>query len=159
MAIRKIITEGEDILRKHCRPVGEVTPHIKLTLEDMVETMRAAGGVGLAAPQIGVMRRMFVAEPEPGKVYYMVDPEITNKEGCIAAEEGCLSVPGLVGTVERPEIINIKAIGLDGEQQTFELHEFEARVMCHECDHLDGILYTDKAENVHAPGQDSEDTE
>ena len=105
MALRNIIEEGDPILRKRSRKVEEVNDRIRMILDDMVETMREAEGVGLAAPQVGILRRMFVAEPEPGKVYYMINPEITDKEGAQKSNEGCLSVPGYMGIVERPEKI------------------------------------------------------
>lgn len=149
MALRNIVEEGDPILRKHARPVQEVTPRIREMLEDMLETLRANNGVGLAGPQIGVLRRIFVAEPEPDEVYYMVNPEILEKEGSEIGEEGCLSVPGYYGVVERPEHIRIRALDLDGNEQEYEFEGFAARVMCHEYDHLDGILYTDKATEVH----------
>ena len=141
MALRNIVVEGDPILRKRCREVEEVNDRIRMVLDDMVETMREAGGVGLAAPQIGMMRRMFVAEPEEGKVYYMVNPEILQAEGSQTGEEGCLSVPGYQGTVERPERIRIKALDREGRMQEYELEGFGAVVMCHEFDHLEGILY------------------
>jgi len=107
-------------------------------------------GVGLAAPQIGIMRRMFVAEPEPGgKIYHFVNPEITMREGCVEGEEGCLSVPGYFGVVDRPEKITIKGLDRDGNPQEYTFEGFEARVMCHEYDHLDGILYKDKAKEMY----------
>ena len=151
MAIRNIILEGDPMLRKKSKPVREVTDHIRETLEDMVETMRQANGVGLAAPQVGVMRRMFVAEPVPDEVYYMVNPEILEQDGSQTGEEGCLSVPDLEGVVERPQHIKIKALGLDGKEQEFDFEDFHARVMCHEYDHLEGILYTDKAIETYDP--------
>ena len=145
MALRNIVTEGDPILRKVCRPVGEVTPRIQMILDDMVETMRDANGVGLAAPQIGIMRRMFVAEPEPERVYIFVDPEIITAEGEQEGNEGCLSVPGYVGTVKRPEKIVIKGKDRYGKEKEYTFEGFEAVVMCHEFDHLEGVLYTDKA--------------
>lgn len=148
MAIRNVVTEGDEILRKKCREVTEVTDRIRLTMEDMLETMRDQYGVGIAGPQVGVMRRMFVAEPEPGRVYYMINPVMLEQSGSQTGDEGCLSVPGLVGTVERPDAIKIQALDLNGELQVYEFHDFDARVMCHEYDHLDGILYIDKAENI-----------
>lgn len=147
MALRNVVTEGDPILRKHCREVGEVTDRVRMQLNDMLETMRHEFGVGLAAPQVGIMRRMFVAEPEPGRVYFMINPVIIETEGSQVEDEGCLSVPGYVGTVERPQKIKIKALDLDGNEQTYEFEDFDARVMCHENDHLDGILYRDKATN------------
>ena len=159
MAIRNVVTEGDDILRKKCREVKEVTPHIVETMNDMLETMRSQNGVGIAGPQVGVMRRMFIAEPELGDVYYMINPEILEKSGSEVASEGCLSVPGLIGDVERPTHIKIKALDLEGNEQVYEFNDFHARVMCHEYDHLDGILYIDKAENIREPLDDFDDEE
>lgn len=156
MAIRHVVKEGDAILRKHCREITEITDRIRTTMEDMLETMRQEQGVGIAGPQVGVMRRMFVAEPAPGEVYFMVNPEILEKEGSQTGEEGCLSVPGLVGTVERPQKIRMRAQDLDGNWQEYEFEDFHARVMCHEYDHLDGILYTDKATDIHEPVMEEE---
>ncbi len=149
MALRNIVTEGDAILRKKCRPVDEVNDRIRMILDDMVETMREANGVGLAAPQIGMMRRMFVAEPEPGEVYFFVNPEITEKHGTQESSEGCLSVPGYSGLVDRPEKITIKGLDRDGNHQEYTFEGFKAVVMCHEYDHLDGILYIDKAKEMY----------
>lgn len=154
MALRNVVTEGDEILRKHCREVTEVNDRIKTTMEDMLETMRSQCGVGIAGPQVGVLRRMFVAEPEPGRVYYMINPVIVEQSGSQLDDEGCLSVPGLIGTVERPEYIKIEALDMEGKKQTYEFHGFDARVMCHEYDHLDGILYIDKATNIREAGED-----
>ncbi len=157
MAIRNVVKEGDPILRKKCREITEVNDHIRMTMEDMLDTMRAEMGVGIAGPQVGVMRRMFVAEPEPDRVYFMINPEITEKEGTQTGDEACLSVPGLCGTVERPEKIKITALDLDGNRQEYEFEGFDAVVMCHEYDHLDGILYTDKATNIRNPQDDEEE--
>lgn len=157
MALRNIVTEGDPILRKQCRPVGEVTDRIKMILDDMVETMRDADGVGLAAPQVGIMRRMFVAEPSPERVFCFVDPEIVTVEGEQESEEGCLSVPGMAGTVIRPEKIRIKGLDRYGKMQDYKFEGFDAIVMCHEFDHLEGILYIDKAENVHELTEEPEE--
>ena len=159
MAIRNIVTEGDEILRKHCREVTEVNERIKTTMEDMLETIRAEMGVGIAAPQVGIMRRMFIAEPEPGRVYYMINPEILEQSGSQTGDEGCLSVPGMIGTVERPDYIKIRALDINGAEQVYEFSGFDARVMCHEYDHLDGILYIDKAENIREAYDDFEDFE
>ena len=159
MSIRNIVTEGDEILRKKCREITEVTDRIRMTMEDMLETMHSENGVGIAAPQVGVMRRMFIAEPEPGRIYYMINPEILEMEGSQYGAEGCLSVPGLVGDVERPERIKIKALDLDGNEQVYDFEGFDAVVMCHENDHLDGILYIDKAVNVRVPEEPEEDDE
>ena len=157
MAIRNIILEGDPMLRKKSKPVREVNDHVREILGDMVETMREHNGVGLAAPQVGVMRRMFVAEPVPDEVYYLINPEMLEQDGSQVGEEGCLSVPDLEGVVERPSHVKIKAIDLDGNEQTYDFEEFHARVMCHEYDHLEGILYTDKATEVYDPQEKYEE--
>lgn len=149
MATRKIRVDGDEILRKICRPVGNVSDRIRETLADMLETMEEENGVGIAAPQIGIMRRMFIAKPyEDEAPYYMIDPEILSQEGETYDREGCLSVPGMIGTVKRPQKIVIEATNLDGERGTYTFEDFEARVMCHENDHLNGVLYTDIATDV-----------
>ncbi len=159
MAIRNVVLEGDEILRKKCREVTEVTDRIRMTMEDMLETMRSEYGVGIAAPQVGIMRRMFVAEPEPGRVYYMINPVILEQSGADPGDEGCLSVPGKIGTVTRPDYIKIEALDLSGDKQTYEFHDFDARVMCHEYDHLDGILYIDKAVNIRDADEDYQEIE
>ena len=110
--------------------------------------LAGAMGVGLAAPQIGMMRRMFVAEPEEGEIYCFVNPEIVYVDGEQECVEGCLSVPGYQGVVIRPEKIRIKGLDYNGEEQEYEFEGFHANVMCHEFDHLEGVLYIDKANNV-----------
>jgi len=149
MALRNIVVEGDPVLRKVCRPVDKVDDRIRMILDDMIDTMHEAMGVGLAAPQIGMMRRMFVAEPEEGEIYCFVNPEIIETEGEQECIEGCLSVPGYQGTVIRPEKIRIRGLDYNGEEQEYEFEGFHANVMCHEFDHLDGILYVDKADNVY----------
>ena len=156
MAIRNITVRGDEILTKKCKPVKEITPHIKEVMEDMVETMTNADGVGIAAPQIGIMKRFFIAMPHVDsedeelrdKIYYMINPEITYKEGTQDSSEGCLSVPGYMGLVERPQKIKIKAQDLDGVEHEYEFEDFAATVFCHEYDHLDGILYPDVAKEM-----------
>ena len=148
MAIRNIIIEGDPMLRKKSKPVREVNDHIREIMNDMVETMRDHSGVGLAAPQVGIMRRMFVAEPVPDEVYYMINPEMTEQDGTQSGEEGCLSIPDLEGIVERPQHIRIKALDMNGDEQEYEFEGFEATVFCHEYDHLDGILYPDIAKEM-----------
>ena len=157
MALRKVVVRGDEILSKRCREVSEITDRIRETLDDMVDTMREERGVGLAAPQVGVMRRMFVAEPEPGRVYYMINPEIYFEDGSEEEYEGCLSVPGLIGIVERPQKIKIRALDRDGVEQDYEFEGFDARVMCHESDHLDGVLYTDKAYDIRSAEPQSDE--
>ncbi len=162
MALRNVVTEGDPILRKKSREISEITERIKTTLEDMRETMESKGGVGIAGPQVGVMRRMFVAKPypddKPEELYYMINPEIYEVEGEQEGEEGCLSVPGMQGKVVRPQKIKIKAQDLNGDWQDYEFEDFAARVMCHEYDHLEGVLYTDKAIEVYeAKASDEEE--
>ena len=159
MALRNIVTEGDEILRKKCREVTEITDRIKETMEDMLETMRHQMGVGIAGPQVGVMRRMFVAEPEPGRVYFMINPVILEQSGSQTDDEGCLSVPGMIGKVESPDYIKIEALDLDGNKQLYEFNGFDARVMCHEYDHLDGILYIDKATDIRDAFEEEDEEE
>lgn len=153
MALRNVVVEGDQILRKKSREITEITDRIKTTLEDMLETMEDKGGVGIAGPQVGVMRRMFVAKPypeeSPEEIYFMINPEIYEMEGEQEGEEGCLSVPGVQGTVVRPQKIKMKAQDMDGNWHDYEFEDFAARVMCHEYDHLEGILYTDKATEIY----------
>jgi len=156
MAIRNITIRGDEILSKKCKPVKEITPHIRQVMEDMVETMKNADGVGIAAPQVGIMKRFFIAMPhvdsedeaEREKIYYMINPEITYREGTQESSEGCLSVPGYMGLVDRPQKIRIKAQDLDGKEHEYEFEDFAATVFCHEYDHLDGILYPDVAKEM-----------
>ncbi len=148
MALRNIVTEGDPILRKRCREVTEINDRIRTILDDMLETMRMEHGVGIAAPQVGIMRRMFIIEPEEGKVIEMINPEITEQSGTQSDDEGCLSVPGLIGTVERPYSIKIKGLNRFGEEVEYESEGFEATVFCHEYDHLEGTLFVDKATNI-----------
>ena len=151
MAIRNISVRGDEILSKVCKPVKEITPHIKEVMDDMIETMNKADGVGIAAPQIGIMKRFFIAMPFAdledeelkNKIYYVINPEITLKEGLQESIEGCLSVPGYMGVVDRPEKIRIKYTDIDGAEHEDEFTGFAATVFCHEYDHLDGILYPD----------------
>lgn len=156
MALRYIRERGDEVLAKKCKPVKEVNPRIIEILEDMVDTMIDADGVGLAAPQIGIIKRMFVARPHVdeddeeklNKIYFMINPEITYTEGTQESSEGCLSVPGYMGLVERPQKIKITATDIDGKRRDYEFEDFEATVFCHEMDHLDGVLYSDKAEDM-----------
>lgn len=128
--------------------MDKVDDRIRGILEDMLETLHDTGGVGIAAPQVGIMRRMFIAEPEPGEVYYMINPEILEMSGSEEAEEGCLSVPGYAGLVERATYVKIKALDIDGSERILETEGWAARVIQHENDHLDGILYIDKAKDI-----------
>ena len=163
MALRNVVTEGDEVLRKHCREVKEVTPRIRQTLNDMLETMRSSMGVGIAAPQVGIMRRMFVAQPDPeddDTVYFMINPVMLEmSEEKELGVEGCLSVPDMVGDVERSVWIKMEATNLEGERKVYDFEGFDARVMQHEYDHLDGILYTDKCVNFREAEFADEDEE
>ena len=145
MALRKIRIQGDSVLTKVCRPVEKMTPRIKTLIEDMLDTMYDADGVGLAAPQVGVLRRVVVIDVGEGPIV-MVNPEIIESDGSQTGEEGCLSLPGKSGTVTRPNYVKVRA--LDRDMQPFELEgtELLARCICHECDHLDGHMYTEKVE-------------
>ena len=142
LQIRKI---GDDVLRKVCRPVDEITPRILTLLDDMVETMRAADGCGLAAPQVGVLRRVVVIETEPGQVYELINPKIIATAGEQEAVEGCLSVPGRSGVTRRPKYVTVRALNRQGETVEISGADLLARAICHELDHLDGKLYVDCA--------------
>lgn len=145
MAKRKIITDKDPTLRQISRPVERVTPRIKQLLDDMLETMRAADGVGLAAPQVGVLRRLVVVEVEEGKPIFLINPEIVYEAGEQEGAEGCLSIPGRSGVVRRPMKVTVRALGYDGEKVEITGEGLLARAFCHEIDHLDGKLYTDIA--------------
>ena len=142
LQIRKV---GDEALRKVCRPVDTITPRVLTLLDDMVETMRAANGVGLAAPQVGILRRIVVIEVEPGEVYELINPKIIAYSGEQDGQEGCLSVPGQWGMVKRPMHVTVRALNRKGEEFEVTGHELLARCFCHELDHLDGTLYIDKA--------------
>lgn len=143
MAIRNIIEEPNDILRKVCKPVAEITPHIKTLIEDMKETMDAADGLGLAAPQVGVLRQVVVIREGEDGHRVLVNPEILSTFGEQTGEEGCLSVPGRAGIVTRPMRVVVRALDENGESRTFTVDGLTARCVCHECDHLKGQLYID----------------
>ena len=145
LQIRKL---GDEVLRKTCRPVDEITPRILTLLDDMVETMRAADGCGLAAPQVGILRRIVVVEVEPGEVYELINPKIIAYSGEQTGQEGCLSVPGEHGIVTRPQNVTVRALNRHGETVEITGHDLLARCFCHELDHLDGTLYIDKATSM-----------
>lgn len=148
MAKLKIRKVGDEVLRKVCRPVEEITPRILTLLDDMTETMRAADGVGLAAPQVGVLRRVVVIETEPGEVIELINPKIVVTAGEQVGAEGCLSVPGRSGVVKRPKYVTVRALDRNGEQIEISGSDLLARAFCHELDHLDGHLYIDRAERM-----------
>ena len=145
MAKLNIVKVGDDVLRKTCRPVIQITPRIKTLLDDMIETLHDADGVGLAAPQVGVLRRICVVECEPGKLYEMINPEIIAEEGEQEELEGCLSVPGRWGYTKRPMKVTVRATDRDGKEYTVTGEGLTARAFCHEIDHLNGVIFTDCA--------------
>ncbi len=143
MATLKIVKFGDPTLRKVCRPVDEITPRIVTLLDDMIETMRRANGCGLAAPQVGVLRRIAVIEVEEGTVYELINPKIIAFAGEQTESEGCLSNPGEYGWTKRPKAVTVRAMNRHGEEYELSGTDLLARAICHECDHLDGKLYTD----------------
>lgn len=149
MAMRNVVIEGDPLLRKISRPVEEITPRILTLLDDLAETMYFEDrGIGIAAPQVGVLRRVFVVDvgDEHGKLEF-INPEITYQEGTQVYCEGCLSVPGKNADVERPAKIRVKALDRNGKEFELEAEGLLAVCICHETDHLNGILFTDKAIN------------
>lgn len=158
MAILNILTSEDETLRKTCRPVDKITPRILTLLDDMKETMYLANGVGLAAPQVGVLRRIVVIDVGDGPIE-LINPEIVATEGTQTDREGCLSVPDECGIVTRPNIVTVKAIDRNGEPFEMRGEELLARAFCHEIDHLDGKLYTDIAERMLTPEEMEEDDE
>ena len=142
MAIREIVLDGDPILRKVCKPVTKVDDYVCRLLDDMLETMRKAEGVGLAAPQVGVLRRVVVVEVE-NQVFELINPVIVETRGEVTDIEGCLSLPGRAGMVPRPEVVTVEAEGRDGKKHRYTGQGLLARAFCHELDHLDGRIYTD----------------
>jgi peptide deformylase len=147
MALRQIRVVGDDILRKVSKPVKNINFTTKILLDDMLDTLRDKNGVGLAAPQVGVLKRIVLVEFED-KLYELINPEIIKAEGTQRCDEACLSVPGRQGAIDRPTHVVIRAQNREGETYTVEGKDFLASVLSHEMDHLDGILYLDKALTV-----------
>ena len=143
MAKLKIVKFGDPMLRKVSRPVTEITPRIITLLDDMIETMRAADGCGLAAVQVGVLRRIAVIEVEEGNVIELINPKIIAFAGEQQEQEGCLSNPGEYGITKRPKAVTVRAMNRHGEEFEVSGSDLLARAICHECDHLDGKLFTD----------------
>ena len=150
MAIRNIRTLGDEILRKEAKEITEMTPRIQELIDDMFETMYEANGVGLAAPQVGILKRIFVVDcgDEEGNSvpYVFINPEIIDREGVQTGYEGCLSVPGKSGMVPRAQKVKVKAFNENMEEFEMEAEGLLARCILHENDHLDGIVYVDKVE-------------
>ncbi len=145
MAIRNVRTDGNPVLREICKKVPEVSDSIRKILDDMMETMYEKDGVGLAAPQIGIPKRMVVIDDRDGHVFKLVNPVIVKSEGEQLSQEGCLSVPGYRGRCKRPMKVTVQALNELGKEIVFDAEGFLAVICCHEIDHLDGILYKDKA--------------
>ena len=157
MAIRKIRTMGDKILTKKCRQVEEVTPRIRQLVEDMLDTMYDACGVGLAAPQVGILKRIVVIDVGEGPLV-LINPVITQTSGEQTGEEGCLSLPGKSGVVTRPNLVTVKAWNENMEEITVTGEGLLARAICHECDHQEGIMYVEHVEGeIHDVEYDSEE--
>ena len=145
MALRTIRVQGDPVLEKICKPVKELTPRTKELIEDMLDTMYEANGVGLAGPQVGVLKRIVVIDIGEGPVV-MINPVILEKSGEQTGDEGCLSLPGKAGTVTRPNYVKARAFDENMEEYEIEGTELMARAICHELDHLDGHMYTEIVE-------------
>lgn len=147
MALRNLRYEGDEILRKKSREINVVDDKIRTLLNDLVDTMYENDGVGLAAPQVGILKRAVVIDVEDGNVYKMVNPKITKKSGEQVGQEGCLSVPETKGVVRRPMKVTVEYTDENGNDVTLDAEELLARAICHEVDHLDGILFVDRVKN------------
>ena len=145
MALRTIRLQGDPVLSKKCRDIREVTPKIRQLIGDMIDTMYEANGVGLAGPQVGVLRRVVVIDIGEGPVV-MINPDLLETSGEQTGDEGCLSLPGKAAVVTRPEYVRAKAWNADMEEYEIEGTGLMARAICHELDHLEGHMYTEKAE-------------
>ncbi|AYA99132.1 peptide deformylase [Lachnoanaerobaculum umeaense] len=146
MAIRAIRVMGDGVLNKKCKEVKSVNDRTQVLIDDMIDTMREANGVGLAAPQVGVLKRIVVIEIEPENIYVLINPVILEQDGEQEGYEGCLSVPGKSGIVKRPNHVVVKAFDRDMNEYTLEGEGLMARAICHECAHLEGELYVDLVE-------------
>ena len=150
MAIRNIVKDGDPVLTKKCRPVEKFDKKLAILLDDMAETMHKANGVGLAAPQVGLLRRVAVVDIGEG-VIELVNPKIIAFSGEQEGLEGCLSLPGEWGITKRPEYVKVKALDRNGEEFTIEGRELLAKAFCHELDHLEGVVFKDVAERILTP--------
>lgn len=144
MALRNLRYEGDEILRKKSKEISVIDDRIRTLLDDMLETMYENDGVGLAAPQVGILKRAVVIDVEDGNVYKMINPKIIKRSGEQVGQEGCLSVPETKGIVRRPMNVTVEYTDENGKQVTLDAEEALARCICHEVDHLDGILFTDR---------------
>lgn len=141
MALRRIVLQGEDCLTKVCRPVTDFDNRLHILLNDMADTLLDSGGVGLAAPQVGILRRVCVVQNENDEIIELINPEIVYTQGEQTGLEGCLSVPGKFGVVTRPEVVRVRAQDRDGNFFEVEDSDLTARCFCHEIEHLDGHLF------------------
>lgn len=159
MALRNIREIGDECLTKTCKEVKEMTPRLKELIEDMLDTMYEANGVGLAAPQVGVLKRVVVIDVTGEDPYVLINPKIIEADGEQTGQEGCLSVPGKCGIVTRPN--HVKAVAYDIDMKPYELEgtELLARAICHELEHLDGHLYVEKVEGELMDAASAEDEE
>ena len=148
MAIREIRKKGDPCLEKVCHPVTEFNERLHLLLDDMRETLEESGGVGLAAPQVGILRRVCIVEDSEGEIIELVNPEIVKAEGEQTGLEGCLSVPGKYGEVTRPEIVRVRAQDRNGDWFEVEDEGLTARCFCHEIEHLDGHLFVEHTDHL-----------
>ena len=154
MALRKIVEQGDECLTKVCRPVTEFNSRLHELLDDMVETLADANGAGLAAPQVGVLRRVCIVMDEDSEEYIeLINPEIVAQSGEQTGLEGCLSVPGKWGIVTRPNVVRVRAQDRDGQWFEVEGEELTARAFCHEIEHLDGHLYTEHIDHFLSEGE------
>ncbi len=160
MALRNIREIGENVLNKTCKEVKGMTPRTKELIDDMFETMYEANGVGLAAPQVGVLKRIVVIDTTGEDPYVLINPQIFETSGEQTGQEGCLSVPGKYGIVTRPNYVKVKAFDCNMEPYELEGTELLARAICHELDHLDGHLYVEKAQDgLHLVTESEEEEE
>ena len=148
MAIRKIVERGDPVLEQVCRPVTGFDARLHTLLDDMAETLEEAGGVGLAAPQVGILRRICIVEDDEGEIIELINPEIMETEGEQTGLEGCLSIPGRYGVVTRPHTVRVRAQDRDGASFEVEGEDLTARCFCHEIEHLDGLLYTGHCDHL-----------
>ena len=148
MALRNIREMGDSVLNKPCKEIKEMTPRLQALIEDMIDTMYEANGVGLAAPQVGVLKRVVVIDVTGEDLFVMINPEIIETDGEQTGHEGCLSVPGKSGIVTRPNYVKARALDMDMQPYEIEAEELFARAICHELDHLDGHLYVEKVEGA-----------
>lgn len=145
MAIREIREMGDEVLEKKCKPIKMMTPRTMELIEDMFDTLYESGGVGLAAPQVGILKRIVVIDIGEGPLL-LINPEIVETSGSQTGSEGCLSLPGKAGQVTRPNYVKVKALDVNMEPVEYEGTELLARAFCHELDHLDGIMYVEHVE-------------